>query len=97
MRMAVETITRVDLLRNLAVPLAGAAAFRAGAAIAVIGQPRVPPLTGKYDCVGVRVVRIGGDGCRAKVFYPAIRGSGAAAASLAFIEHEQSSSWALIW
>jgi predicted esterase len=79
MRMAVETdaISRVDLLRNLAVPLSGAAAFRAGAAIAVIGQPRVPPLTGKYDCVGVRVVRIGEDGCRAKVFYPAIKGSGA--------------------
>lgn len=66
---------RADLLRQLALPLAGAAAFRAGAAIAVIGQPRLPPVTGPYGTVGVRVIRVtseGGDSCRAKVFYPAL-------------------------
>eukprot|EP00802_Teleaulax_amphioxeia_P018616 Tamp_18814.p1 GENE.Tamp_18814~~Tamp_18814.p1 ORF type:complete len:426 (+),score=44.18 Tamp_18814:158-1279(+) len=65
---------RADLLRQLAVPLAGAAAFRTGAAIAVIGQPRMPPVTGPFGTVGVRIIRVqgaGGDSCRAKVFYPA--------------------------
>ena len=66
---------RADLLRQLAVPLAGAAAFRTGAAIAVIGQPRMPPVTGPFCTVGVRIIRVegvgGGDSCRAKVFYPA--------------------------
>jgi predicted dienelactone hydrolase len=66
---------RADLLRQLAMPLAAAASFRAGAAIAVIGQPRMPPITGPYGTVGVRVIRLkseGGDSCRAKVFYPAL-------------------------
>ena len=51
-----------------------AAAFRTGAAIAVIGQPRMPPVTGPFGTVGVRIIRVqgaGGDSCRAKVFYPA--------------------------
>ena len=84
---------------------AGAAAFRGGAAIAVIGQPRMPELTGPYTTVGVRVVRIpfadtevgkGGDGggeeekggrgqsCRAKIFYPAAAGGGAAETPAAY-------------
>ena len=84
---------------------AGAAAFRGGAAIAVIGQPRMPELTGPYTTVGVRVVRIpfadtevgkGEDGggeeekgergqsCRAKIFYPAAAGGGAAETPAAY-------------
>lgn len=70
-RIRMDAIPRAEFLQSLAVPLAGAAAFRVGAALAVIGQPRVPPLTGTYTSVGVRVVRIDG-GCRAKVFYPAL-------------------------
>ena len=49
--------------------MAFAAAFRAGAAFAVIDQPRLPPLAGNYDHVGVRCTRAGG--ARVKIFYPA--------------------------
>ena len=48
--------------------LAFAAAFRAGAAFAVIDQPRLPPTTGEFD-VGVCYSRCGG--ARVKIFYPA--------------------------
>jgi hypothetical protein len=73
-----EVMTRTEVVKQLAVPLAGFAAFRAGAAIAVVGQPRMPPLTGTYDRVGVRVVRVnaGGGSVRAKVFYPALDAEG---------------------
>ena len=75
-----EVMTRAEVMKQLAVPLAGFAAFRAGAAIAVVGQPRMPPLTGTYDRVGVRVVRVnaGGGSVRAKVFYPALDAEGIA-------------------
>ena len=75
-----DLTTRSEVLRQLALPLAGAAAFRTGAAIAVIGQPRMPPLTGTHGTVGVRVLKIPfssgkrNGSCRAKVFYPALEG-----------------------
>lgn len=73
-----DDVSRSDLIRSklLALPLAVrlavpfAAAFRTGAAIAVIGQPRMPRLEGPYSSIGVRIVEVSG-GCRAKVFYPA--------------------------
>ena len=46
----------------------------AGAALAVIGQPRLPPLTGPYKDIGVRYARVGG--ARVKIFYPAAAKSG---------------------
>ena len=49
--------------------LAFATAFRAGAAFAVIDQPRLPPIRGEYETVGVHYARCGG--ARVKVFYPA--------------------------
>ena len=49
--------------------LAFAAAFRAGAAFAVIDQPRLPPTSGECETVGVHYARCGG--ARVKVFYPA--------------------------
>ena len=55
--------------------IAAAAAFRGGAAFAVIGQPRMPPLVGPNQAVGCRIARVRtgeSDGaCRAKIFYPA--------------------------
>lgn len=81
-----EDVTRADLLDNarsafLSLPLVlrlalpGAAAFRTGAALSVIGQPRMPELQGPYPSVGVRLVEVP-DGSRAKVFYPAKRSEG---------------------
>ena len=46
-----------------------AALFRAGAAVAVIDQPRLPGLSGEHKHVGVRYTRCGG--ARVKLFYPA--------------------------
>ena len=65
-----ELLTRGGFLRSLALPLAAAVSFRVGAALSVIGQPRMPPLVGPYSHVGVHQVRVAG-GCRAKIFYPA--------------------------
>jgi hypothetical protein len=69
-------MTRADVMRSLcSLPLAVrvavpfAAAFRTGAALAVIGQPRMPALTGPYESIGVQIVEVPGC-CRAKVFYP---------------------------
>ena len=56
---------------------AAAGSFRAGAAIAQIDQPRIPPLAGEFEQVGVRYVRCGG--ARVKVFYPASATSAEAA------------------
>ena len=57
--------------------LAFAAAFRAGAAFAVIDQPRLPPTSGEHETVGVHYARCGG--ARVKVFYPAAAPSSQAA------------------
>ena len=60
----------VDLLTKSALGLgAFAACFRAGAAFAVVDQPRLPALTGSFEHVGVRLSTCGG--ARVKVFYPA--------------------------
>jgi hypothetical protein len=64
---------RSNAISALKVAVGGYAAFRSGAAVAVIGQPQMPPITGAFDHVGVRIVQL--DGCRAKVFYPAVIGS----------------------
>ena len=63
-------LSRSDFIRSL-LPLAAAVgSFRVGAAISVIDQPRLPPLTGtSYEHVGVRYTRCGD--ARVKVFYPA--------------------------
>jgi len=55
---------------NLAKLAAFVAAFRAGAYIAVIGQPQVPPQQGEFAAVGSRIIEDLG-GVRARVFYPA--------------------------
>ena len=60
-------------LRALAYPLGAAAAFRAGAAISVIGQPRMPAasdLPGPHRTVGSRIVRMPSSGARVRLFYP---------------------------
>ena len=59
--------------------VASAAAFRAGAAFAVIDQPRLPSISGscKHEHVGVTYARCGG--ARVKVFYPAAAPSAEAA------------------
>lgn len=70
-------VSRADFLKAqfLALPLAlrlapaFAIGFRTGAALSVIGQPRMPQLEGPYSSVGVRLVEVPG-GCRVKVFYP---------------------------
>ena len=53
--------------------VAFAAAFRTGAAFAVIDQPRLPPAVGVHEHVGVTYARCGG--ARVKVFYPAAAAS----------------------
>ena len=45
-----------DVFRGLVL---AAAAFRAGAAYAVVDQPKLPPLTGEFEHVGVRYTRCG--------------------------------------
>ena len=61
--------TRSDLIRGVLTAAAAAGSFRAGAAVAVINQPRLPPLTGPFKEVGVRYSRAGS--ARVKTFYPA--------------------------
>ena len=56
--------------------VAFAAAFRAGAAFAVIDQPRLPPIS-EHVHVGVMYTRCGG--ARVKLFYPAAAPSADAA------------------
>ena len=68
-----------DLLTRSAIGLAAfAGTFRAGAALAVIDQPRLPPQKGFFEHVGVCYSRCGG--ARVKVFYPASAPSETAAA-----------------
>lgn len=63
------TLIRSDLIRGVLTAAAAAGSFRAGAAVAVINQPRLPPLTGPFKEVGVRYSRAGS--ARVKTFYPA--------------------------
>ena len=64
-------LSRSDFIRSL-LPLAAAVgSFRVGAAISVIDQPRLPPLTGtSYEHVGVRYRYTRCGDARVKVFYP---------------------------
>ena len=64
-----DALTRSDLLRGVLGVAAAAGSFRAGAAVAVINQPRLPQLYGQYEHIACRYVRAGG--ARVKVFYPA--------------------------
>ena len=66
MDMSLTELASSNVVRGL---VAFAVAFRAGAAFAVIDQPRLPPITGEHEHVGVRYTRCGG--ARVKVFYPA--------------------------
>jgi hypothetical protein len=68
-----ELLTRAEALsRAVAFPLTFAAAFRVGAAISVVGQPRLPlEVPGPFNTVGSRVVRLPGEGgARIRLFYP---------------------------
>ena len=59
--------TRSEAIASgLAYPLAFVAAFRAGAALSVIDQPRLPQIK---TCVGSRIVRLP-SGTRVRLFYP---------------------------
>jgi|UniRef100_A0A7S3AWI7 pimeloyl-ACP methyl ester carboxylesterase len=64
MKLGETLLSRSEVLGLLAV----AGSFRAGSAIAVINQPRLPPLDGPYE-VGCRLTRV--NGARTKLFYPA--------------------------
>ena len=65
-------VSRAEALRTLALPLGGVAAFRGGAALAVVGQPRAPALPRPVGCRVARVAASDGSGsCRVKIFYPA--------------------------
>ena len=66
MDMSLAELASSNVFRGL---VAFAAAFRAGAAFAVIDQPCLPPITGEHEHVGVSYTRCGG--ARVKVFYPA--------------------------
>jgi len=59
------------LTRSIAAFATAAIGFRAGAAYAVIDQPRLPPIKGTalHEAVGVRYARCAG--ARVKIFYPA--------------------------
>ena len=70
--------SHVEALHALAFPLGCAAAFRVGAAAAVINQPRVPVLATDipYQIVGSRICRLPsvsseGATVRCRIFYPA--------------------------
>jgi len=64
----------LDSVRTaLQLPVASYVAFRTGAALSVINQPRMPRLEGPFSSVGARVVEVS-DGSRAKIFYPAAPG-----------------------
>ena len=69
-----ELVSRAEALRTLGLPVAGYAAFRTGAALSVINQPRVPEIDAPVGC---KFTRIGdaGRSCRAKIFYPAAAGA----------------------
>lgn len=78
-RLQVDLLNRSEaILQTLLYPLAFAAAFRTGAAVAVIGQPRMPSLHGsgqsegdfKPVAVGSRVIRLPESGARVRLFYP---------------------------
>jgi len=71
---AADIVTRSEAVaRTLAYPAAFALAFRSGAALSVIGQPRMPDLTGGLvSCVGNRIVRLP-SGTRVRLFYPCDR------------------------
>ena len=80
-----DAMTRSEALRSLALPLGVATAFRGGAAVAVIGQPRMPPpdTTAPFQTVGCRTTRVrtgeaDGGSCRVKIFYPAAASAAAA-------------------
>ena len=64
-----DLLSRSDLIRGVLTAAAAAGSFRAGAAVAVFNQPRLPPLTGPFKEVGVRYSRAGS--ARVKTFYPA--------------------------
>ena len=63
-----DAVTRSELLRGVLGVAAAAGSFRAGAAIAVVGQPAMPPLGGRFEHIGVRYVRCAD--ARVKVFFP---------------------------
>jgi len=68
-----ELLTRAEALsRAVAFQLTFAAAFRVGAAISVVGQPRLPlEVPGPFNTVGSRVARLPGEGgARIRLFYP---------------------------
>ena len=53
-------LSRSDILRNVLGLAAAGGSFRGGAAIAQIGYPALPPLTGRYDTIGCRYTRVNG-------------------------------------
>ena len=53
-------LSRSDILRNVLGLAAAGGSFRGGAAIAQIGYPALPPLTGPYDTIGCRYTRVNG-------------------------------------
>ena len=70
--LTLPDVSRAEALRTLALPLGGVAAFRGGAALAVVGQPRAPTLPRPVGCRVARVAASDGSGsCRVKIFYPA--------------------------
>jgi hypothetical protein len=77
-------LTRSEaILRAFSFPLGFAVAFRTGAAVAVIGQPRIPTtlhllsedddpeITPSAVAIGSGVIRLPTSGARVRVFYPA--------------------------
>ena len=64
-------LSRSELLRGALGVAAVAGGFRAGAAVSVIGSPRLPQVTGPYEQIGCRLLRAGPTRARVKVFYPA--------------------------
>ena len=53
-------LSRSDILRNVLGLAAAGGSFRGGAAIAQIGYPALPPLSGQYDTIGCRYTRVNG-------------------------------------
>lgn len=73
-----DLVTRSEaIVRAVSLPLGFAAAFRTGAALAVIGQPRLPDRlpSDVVGAVGSRVIRLPTSGARVRLFYPAARQS----------------------
>lgn len=77
-----DLLTRSEaIVRTIGLPVSAAVAFRTGAAVAVIDQPRMPDsLPGPYTCIGSRVIRLpaegSGKGARVRIFYPSEQSSG---------------------